>query len=261
MNTQFQSTDEQKLFIQSEGGGPNLVMLHGWGMHGGIWDGVAPQLAQRFRLHRIDLPGHGFSQALPLHSLKNLTASIAPHVPANSIVCGWSLGGQIALTLARHWPACVSQLVLVATTPCFTRKTDWSWGMAATTLQLFKENLDRQYLQTLQRFLALQVRGGIDQAPVLAQLRERLLQRGQPAPQALQAGLHILLTSDLRAALPHITQPVMLIHGENDVITPVNAAHWMQQQLPRAQFKPVAHCGHAPFLSYPEFFVGCFNDL
>jgi len=261
MSTQFQPADEQRLFVQSEGNGPDLVLLHGWGMHGGIWDGVAPQLAQRFRLHRIDLPGHGFSSALPLHSLEKLTASIASYVPANSIVCGWSLGGQIALTLARRWPERVRQLVLVATTPCFTRKTDWSWGMEATTLRLFKENLDRQYLLTLHRFLTLQVRGGVDQTTVLTQLHERLLQRGQPAPQALQAGLHILLTSDLRAALPYITQPTTLIHGENDAITPVNAAHWMQQHLPLAQFQPWAHCGHAPFLSHPETFVECFNDL
>jgi pimeloyl-ACP methyl ester carboxylesterase len=119
MSTQFQPADEQRLFVQSEGNGQDLVLLHGWGMHGGIWDGVAPQLAQRFRLHRIDLPGHGFSSALPLHSLEKLTASIASYVPANSIVCGWSLGGQIALTLARRWPERVRQLVLVATTPCF----------------------------------------------------------------------------------------------------------------------------------------------
>ena len=261
MSTQIPRTDKQELFVQTEGCGPDLVMLHGWGMHGGIWDGVAPQLTRHFRVHRIDLPGHGFSHALPLHSLENLAAGIAAYVPAHSIVCGWSLGGQIALTLARHWPDQVNQLVLVATTPCFTRRTDWPWGMDAATLRLFKENLDRQYLQTLQRFLTLQVRGGTDQTIVLAQLRERLLQRGQPAPQALQAGLQILLTSDLRTSLPHITQPVMLIHGENDVITPVNAAHWMQQQLPRAQFKPMVHCGHAPFLSYPDSFVECFNDL
>jgi len=261
MSLQIHHPDKQALFVQTEGDGPDLVILHGWGMHGGVWDGVMPQLTQRFRVHRIDLPGHGFSQALLLDSLENLAASIAAFVPAHSIVCGWSLGGQIALILARDWPGCVRQLILVATTPCFTRRADWPWGMEAATIQLFKENLDRQYLQTLQRFLALQVRGGIDQTTVLAQLRECLLQRGQPAPQALQAGLNILLTSDLRASLPHITQPVMLIHGENDVITPVSAAQWMQQQLPHAQFKPMVHCGHAPFLSYPESFVECFDDL
>lgn len=261
MSTPILEINEQELFVQIEGNGPDLVMLHGWGMHGGIWDDVAPLLARHFRIHRIDLPGHGFSHALSLQSLENLTAEIAAHVPAHSIVCGWSLGGQIALTLAKCWPDQVSQLVLVATTPCFTKQTDWPWGMDAATLRLFKENLDRQYLQTLQRFLTLQVRGGIDQTIVLAQLRERLLLRGQPAPQALQAGLQILLTSDLRTSIPYITQPVMLIHGENDVITPVNAAHWMLQRLPRAIFKTMAHCGHAPFLSHPESFVECFHDL
>ncbi|MDT8364276.1 MAG: pimeloyl-ACP methyl ester esterase BioH [Nitrosomonas sp.] len=261
MSTQTHSTGAQKLFTQSEGSGPDLVMLHGWGMHSGIWDSVAPQLARRFRVLRIDLPGHGFSHASPLNSLENLAADIVSCLPASSIVCGWSLGGQLALTLARRWPDRINQLVLVSTTPCFTKRADWAWGMDTATLQLFKENLDRHYLQTLQRFLALQVRGGIDQSAVLAQLRKRLLQRGQPASQALQAGLEILLLSDSRAQLPKITQPATLIHGENDVITPVDAACWMQQQLPRARLKRIPHCGHAPFLSFPDLFMECFDDL
>jgi pimeloyl-[acyl-carrier protein] methyl ester esterase len=49
------------LHIESEGAGPDLVLLHGWAMHGGIWRDVREQLARHFRLHLVDLPGHGFS--------------------------------------------------------------------------------------------------------------------------------------------------------------------------------------------------------
>ncbi|PIQ13165.1 MAG: pimeloyl-[acyl-carrier protein] methyl ester esterase, partial [Hydrogenophilales bacterium CG18_big_fil_WC_8_21_14_2_50_58_12] len=45
------------MHIEIVGSGPYLALLHGWGMHGGVWDGVRDALAQRFRLHIVDLPG------------------------------------------------------------------------------------------------------------------------------------------------------------------------------------------------------------
>jgi pimeloyl-ACP methyl ester carboxylesterase len=49
------------LFVESRGRGPDVVMLHGWGLHGGVFDRVASQLADRFCVHLVDLPGHGAS--------------------------------------------------------------------------------------------------------------------------------------------------------------------------------------------------------
>ncbi|HRQ05286.1 MAG TPA: pimeloyl-ACP methyl ester esterase BioH [Nitrosomonas halophila] len=249
------------MHIETAGDGPDLVMLHGWAMHSGIWDSVAARLQSRFRLHRIDLPGHGLSRDCRLDTLDGVVSRIAAQLPERCIVCGWSLGGQIAIKLALRAPERVHQLVLVATTPCFVKRVDWPWGMEPLTLQYFMENLARDYQQTLSRFLTLQVRGGVDQSKVLAQLRSSLLQRAQPEPNALRAGLQILLTNDLRAELKEIMQPVLLIHGENDVITPIAAANWMQQQFRQAQLKAIPHCGHAPFLSFPGLFTDCFDAL
>jgi pimeloyl-[acyl-carrier protein] methyl ester esterase len=49
------------LCIETVGDGPDLVLLHGWGMDSGIWDGVRDQLSQMFRVHVVDLPGYGAS--------------------------------------------------------------------------------------------------------------------------------------------------------------------------------------------------------
>lgn len=165
------------------------------------------------------------------------------------------------MRLAMRTPERVQQLVLVAATPCFVKHADWPWGMDAATLTLFMENLARDYTQTLHRFLTLQVSGSEDQTRVLARLRHNVLQSPSPELATLQAGLRILQTSDLRAELNQIKQPVLLIHGRNDVIAPAGAAEWMQQQLPQARLTLFPHCGHAPFLSFPEQFVSCFDAL
>lgn len=250
-----------QLHIQTRGQGPNLVMLHGWAMHSGVWENVIEALAQHFCVHCVDLPGHGVNRDCVLTSLEQMTAMIAAQLPERYHVCGWSLGSQVAIKLALQAPARVQKLILVSGTPCFVKQADWPWGMVANTLTLFMENLAHDYEKTLKRFLALQVSGSEDQTRVLAQLRNSILQTEPPTSATLQAGLKILQTSDLRTEVQQLQQPILLIHGQNDVITPVSAAEWMQQHLPQARLERFEHCGHAPFLSFPEQFVSCFDAL
>lgn len=244
-----------RLHTESIGAGPDLVLLHGWAMHSGIWDGVRKRLARNFRLCLVDLPGHGFSPACEPGTLEYVVEMVSDILPASCMVCGWSLGGQVAVELALREPVRVKKLALISTTPCFVRRKDWEWGMDEATLQLFMRNLKRDYATTLSRFLTLQVSGSVDATTVLSQLRESFSQRDQPDVTGLQAGLQILLTNDLREKLKNITQPTILLHGENDVITGPSAARWMNQQLQNSRLVMLPRCGHAPFLSYPDQFV------
>ena len=47
--------------VERFGQGPDLVLLHGWGMNGAVWHGIAQELAAHYRLHLVDLPGFGNS--------------------------------------------------------------------------------------------------------------------------------------------------------------------------------------------------------
>lgn len=244
-----------RLHTESIGTGPDLVLLHGWAMHSGIWNSVRERLARHFRLCLVDLPGHGFSPACEPGTLEHVVEMVLDILPPSCMVCGWSLGGQVAVELALREPVRVKKLALISTTPCFVRRKDWQWGIDAATLQLFMRNLKRDYATTLSRFLTLQVSGSGDATAVLAQLRESFSQRDRPDEVGLQTGLQILLTSDLREKLRNVTQPAILLHGENDVITGPGAARWMNQQLQNSRLVMLPRCGHAPFLSYPDQFV------
>ncbi|NNG13616.1 MAG: alpha/beta fold hydrolase, partial [Gammaproteobacteria bacterium] len=50
-----------KLYSETIGHGPDLVLLHGWGAHSGVWAGMREALAENFSVTCIDLPGHGRS--------------------------------------------------------------------------------------------------------------------------------------------------------------------------------------------------------
>jgi pimeloyl-[acyl-carrier protein] methyl ester esterase len=249
------------LHVESIGNGPDLVLLHGWAMHSGIWGGVRDQLAQQFHLHLVDLPGHGLSPACEPGTLDHLVEMIMDILPEHCMVGGWSLGGQIAMELALCEPERVQQLILISTTPCFTKRDDWDWGMEHKLLQLFLENLKLNYTAAINRFLTLQMSGDRNASKNLLQLRKHFFQCAEPDPDALQKGLAILQESDLRDRVAAIKQPVLLLHGENDVITHPAAAEWMHRQLSQSQRVLFPHCGHAPFLSYPDQFVTCLNEF
>src|SRR6187455_2930899 len=110
------------LHVEITGTGPDLVLLHGWAMHGGIWSDVRARLAKRFRLHLVDLPGHGFSPACEPSTLERVVEMVADILPASCIVCGWSLGGQVAIELALREPLRVKKIALISTTPCFVKR-------------------------------------------------------------------------------------------------------------------------------------------
>jgi pimeloyl-[acyl-carrier protein] methyl ester esterase len=243
------------LYLESYGEGAPLLLIHGWGMHGGIWGNMVEQLAQHCRVVCVDLPGHGASAPLDEFDLDQLVRTLSGQFDEPLAVCGWSLGGQVAMRWAVLQPQQVSKLVLLASTPCFVQRADWPHAIAAETLQGFAAALLDNYAQTLRRFLALQVRGSDDERELLASLRTRLFSRGEPDLAALRGGLEILRATDLRATLPQLQQPALVIAGERDMLTPLAASQYTVQALPRARLVKVAGAAHAPFLSHPELVV------
>lgn len=243
------------LHIEVTGRGVPLVMLHGWGMHGGIWHETAARLAEDFQVHAVDLPGHGMSKLTQAFVLDAVMEELSASFPMPVDVLGWSLGGIIAQRWAARAPQQVRRLVLVASTPCFAARDDWDCGMPQQTLAQFASELENSHAATLRRFLALQLRGSESERELLAILRERLFSRGEPDMQALRGGLDILRDADLRAGLPQLRQPVLAVAGERDKLTPPQASQYMAQAMPDAQAVVIEGAAHAPFLSHPDIFV------
>jgi len=242
------------LHVEVRGQGPDLVLLHGWALHGGMWGPWLTELAGYARLHLVDLPGHGHSPwSGDLKGLPDLARAVRPHVPGGATLLGWSLGGMIALELARQDPGLVRALILLATTPKFVASEDWEHGMPPAVLEGFASGLASDHRGTVQKFLALQTRGDERSLETLRMLRRNLEAHGPPDRRALEAGLEILRTADLRDALPALALPALVIAGDHDRLTPAAAGRALAASLPRARYCQIPRSGHAPFLSHgPE---------
>ena len=114
------------LHVEVRGQGANLCMLHGWGLHGGVWTSTRRRLHGRRRVTCIDLPGHGRSPEL--RADLDLWAKAALHAaPPRATWLGWSLGGMVAMRAAQIEPHRITRLILVCTTPRFTNPAGSSW--------------------------------------------------------------------------------------------------------------------------------------
>ena len=244
-----------KLQVESVGRGPDLVLLHGWGLHSGIWATLLPALSQRFCVTSVDLPGHGHSPCPPGgFGLDEAATAIAAVVPRHAAWLGWSLGGQLAMSAALAGHA-ISRLVLVATTPRFVAAPGWPCAMPAETFAQFAASLRADHRRAVRNFLALQLRGDQRATTLLPALRETLLERADPAPAGLRAGLEILAATDLRGRLAALRQPALVIAGERDRLTPAAAGRHLAAALADGSFIGLPGAAHAPFLTHPAAFV------
>ena len=243
------------LHVTTIGQGPRLVLLHGWALNSHVWDDVVPRLASEFTVACVDLPGHGASEWQPrIHDLDSLAESVLPHLGAQCHLLGWSLGGLVALKLARKHGARIEKLVLVASSPKFVASPDWPSAMQPDVLEHFANRLREDYPATVREFLTLQVRGDERAHEALRILRRRVLVAGELDNAALRTGLKILRDSDLRSDLPGIRIPALVIAGERDALVPAAAAAALATGLPQARAHLIERAAHAPFLSHLDEF-------
>lgn len=243
------------LYVETVGSGAPVVLVHGWGMHGEVWSVVRDALAADYRVHVVDLPGMGYSAPCSPYDLHHLSREVLAAMPESAAVCGWSLGGQVAMQMALDQPGRVNRLILVGTTPRFVNRADWTCGVDPEIFESFASQVAADYDTTLTRFLGLQAMGGDATRQMVRDLKQRFIARPGPEPAVMQHALQILLETDLRGRVAGFDMPVLLLHGDRDMLAPVGAAHWMAANISHARLAVIPGASHAPFLSHPNRFI------
>lgn len=242
--------------VERFGQGPDLVLLHGWGMNGAVWHGIASELAAHYRLHLVDLPGFGNS---PLkggseYTLPWLAEQVAAVLPEKCHLLGWSLGGLVASQLALTMPERLHSLITVASSPCFMARDEWP-GIAPKVLAGFNQMLAGDFMQTIERFLAIQAMGSEHARNDIRQLRHWLAERPAPQLAALEGGLGLLAEVDLREALVNLDLPWLRLYGRLDTLVPKAAIPLLDECYPASRSRVLDKASHAPFISHPEQFI------
>lgn len=242
------------LQVSVSGSGTPLVLLHGWLFPGAVWEPLAAELAQHFRVHVVDLPGYGrnVNYVCEPYDMEQLIAAISSSVPRDSVAIGWSLGALIAIDWALLRPEQLRAVVLIGGTPRFTTAPDWPFGTPPEQLAAFTQACQDDMAGTIKRFASSQAKGIPQPNATIRFLNRVLAQNPPPADDALVGGLHLLRDIDYRDNLGEISLPTLVIHGGEDSVIPVQAGETLARHIPDARWACFADSGHVPFLVKPR---------
>lgn len=241
------------LYWQTTGKGPDLVLLHGWGMNGAVWHQVEEKLAQHFTVHVFDMPGYGHSGDYPCEDMASMAELILAQAPDTAIWLGWSLGGLVATHIAIHHPERVDKLITVASSPKFAADKPWR-GIQPNVLSAFTEQLVEDFETTVERFMALQAMGSPSARQDVKQLKLAVLARPLPHQDALVAGLKMLAEVDLRDQLAHIEKPFLRLYGRLDGLVPIKVASTVDRIHETSEQFVFLESSHAPFMTELDTF-------
>lgn len=188
-----------------------VLIVNGWSAQAALWSEFIALLPKHWSVQVLDLDQEG--------GVEFWCRRIDSYLAEPGLILGWSLGGALATEyLARTVNQNCLGLVTVATNPCFVVRSDWPCAMSEAVVAEFSELVKSGDLNALVRrfrFLLTQDRAELS--------RLKALYNGETLPSiaALQSGLALLKTLDIRARLSQLKIPHLSVFGAEDALVPI----------------------------------------
>src|SRR3954447_17337231 len=243
-----------RLYWESTGEGPPVLLVMGLGLSGGAWWRTVDALSRRFRVITFDNRGVGRSRGItPAYTTEALADDAVAVLDALEItranVYGLSLGGMVAQQIALRHPRRVRSLVLGATTPGGRRaktaddevmsffynrdkrpREEAAWASVAYN---YGRRCREQHADRIAEDIRRRLAAKFDEDAYKAQL--------------MAAALH-----NCTSRLDRIEVPALVVHGEDDRVVPVASAHLIASRLPQGRLHLLEGTGHLYTTEAPE---------
>ena len=214
----------------------NILILHGWGQHSGLWDNLRKMYAaDGFIVHAWDLPGFGNeptkTNCTTIPDYSNWVEQKIKHekIDKNLYIIGHSFGGRIASYLTSKNPTYLSGLILHGAP------------------SLYRPSLKTRIKILLAKILKI------------FKIKKTAL-KNQELLTADSGGLGKIFRNvvlfDQTLLLPNITTPTLLIWGEYDTAVPVSIAKKMHQIIPGSELFIIKNYGHSAYRENIYLFYG-----
>jgi len=234
---------------------PVVCLAHALSSDSGIWaEQVPPLLAEGWRVLRLDMRGHGGSEAGPedysMHALANDVAEILDFLAIPQVhFVGLSIGGMIGQTFALEHPDRLVSLMLCGTAPAALEG-----GMA----QLWAP-----------RFEAIAAAGSVAPLADATMVRwfTEAFQKRRPdrwrqvhqticrtTPAGYRGGGVAIDTFDVLDRLASIRTPTLVVCGDGDTGTPPAGNRKIAELIPGARYIELENARHIPMVEYPDQF-------
>jgi pimeloyl-ACP methyl ester carboxylesterase len=243
----------RKIAYRRAGGGHPLVLLHGAWSDGREWRPQLTGLPDEFDVIAWDAPGcRGSDDPPPEMGMADYADAVADLITALDLrrvhLCGLSFGGGLALAVYRRHPQLVLSLVLASA------YAGWRGSLPPEEVEArlvrARGELDVPPAEWIDSYLP-----GFFARPVppetLDLVRSIMLEVRSAGTRPMLAAF---AEADLRAVLPTITVPTLLLYGAADVRAPRQVAQALRAAIPNSELVLLPEVGHMGNLEAPEAF-------
>ncbi len=254
--------DGHQLVYTVTGDGPPVILLHGFGAQGWMWEYQQETLAKHFTVYTLDLLGHGYSDRphiaytpdLFIDSVKGFMSALEM---TRATLIGNSLGAGVAMGMALNYPHLADKLVLIGGfpqgvsekaammayrvflrfEPVFLLRIGFHLsGKALLRLTLEKLVVDKSLITDAVIDRAYRFRTFSGSAHALFSSRNNIRRWEEHyAPR-----------------IPEITAPTLVMWGMDDPLFPLAVGEELHQQIPNSEFQVIKDAGHLAMWEKPQ---------
>ena len=240
------------------GEGPAVVLLHGYPLDGAMWSGVARAMSGRFRVLKPDLPGRGETPATPAATIEeyaDFVGAIVEALPSPAGLAGFSMGGYVALAVARRRSPKLAALALVDT----RASADDAAGKAKrdeAIATVGSAGVAAIAEAMLPRLLAP---SALSNADLVERLKRIMLRQ---KPETVAADLAAMRDrADSRDMLADIAIPTLVVVGDADALTPPADSQVMVEAIAGARLVTLPAAGHLTPMERPGAVATALGDF
>jgi len=248
------NVNDVELFYSEQGGGSEtIVFAHGLLMDGSMWDFVAPQFADKYRVICFDFrgqgqsrnPGHGFSID---HLVKDTAALIQALSDKPVHYVGLSMGGMVGMPLAARHAHLIRSLVLLDTSAQEEpAKKSIMYAMMTVIVKLCGVKI------LTPRTLPLMFGVSTMRDPAMRELVNHWRRKLEGLKKTVVGPVSgVTQRRDVSEELVKIICPTLIMVGEEDQTTPVSCSHHIHANIAHSELKIIPLCGHSSALEKPE---------
>jgi 3-oxoadipate enol-lactonase len=237
---------------------PAIIMIHGFPFNKSMWNEQMEALRDGCRIVAYDVRGHGESDAgdeefsIELF-VQDLLALMDALNIRRAMLCGFSMGGYIALNAVINYPDRFNALVL-SDTSCMA-DTPEGRENRLKAIESLRENGLKAYADgSIEKLFAPEsLRTKREE---IAAVKEMILSTPE---QTIVKTLHALRErGETCSRLAEISVPVLILVGKEDAITPPSAAELMHEEIRGSRLCVIKHAGHLSSMEEPDTFL---NEL
>ncbi len=240
------------------GAGPPLVLVHGYPLDGAMWSGVARSLAPRFRVCKPDLPGRGDTAAPSegrLEDYADFVAEILDRIGGRAGLAGFSMGGYVALAVARRRHPALGALALVDT----RASADDAAGKAKRDEAIATARSRGAAAIAEAMVPRLASPGSLAHGDLGERIRRIILRQ---KPETIEGDLAAMRDRpDARDVLAGLSLPTLVVVGEADALTPPPDSQAIAAAIPGARLVTIPEAGHLTPMERPGAVSAALGDF